>query len=83
MILGFIWTTGGIFCPLKQPPTLDTISVSIPVLMTSAGIYSFAKQGISMSSKEGIKKVLYYVGKGDLKNFANITGKQLCEVSFF
>ena len=83
MILGFIWTTSGIFCPLKQWPTLDTISVSVPVLMTCAGIYSFAKQGLSMSSKERIKKVLCYLGKGDLKNFANITGKQLCGVSFF
>ena len=55
----------------------------MPVLMTSAGIYSFAKQGLSMSSKERIKKVLYYLAKGDLKNFANITGKQLCGVSFF
>ena len=55
----------------------------MPVLMTSAGIYSFAKQGLSMSSKERIKKVLCYLAKGDLKNFANITGKQLCGVSFF
>ena len=54
----------------------------MPVLMTSAGIYSFAKQGLSMSSKERIKKVLYYLGKGVLKNFANITRKQLCGVSF-
>ena len=71
MILGFIWTAGGIFCPLKQRPNLDTNSVSIRVLMKSASMYSFAKNELSISSKELIKNVLYSVENGVLKNFTN------------
>ena len=35
---------GGVFCPLKQCPALDTNSVSYQVLMKSVGIYLFAKK---------------------------------------
>ena len=50
--------------------------------MKSAGIYSFAKQELSMSLKKRVKKVSYSVEKGVLKYFANLTGKQLRGVSF-
>ena len=82
MILGFIWTVGGVFCPLKQWPTLDNNSVSIWVLMRSASIHSFAKKEFSISSKERIKKVFYSVEKCVLKIFTSFTGKHLCVVSF-
>ena len=44
MILGFIWTTGDVFCLLKQWPTLYTNLVLIWVLMKSAVIYALAKK---------------------------------------
>ena len=51
--------------------------------MKSARMYSFAKNELSISSKELIKNVLYSVENGVLKNFTNFTGNTCVESLFY